>query len=546
MICKYSATYQLLQQHLRLLETTGNQHVLTGALVGIEKESLRVTPAGTIANTPHPKALGAALTHPFITTDYSEALLEFITPPLSDKAALLNTLADSQRFVLQYLGEEILWAASMPCNVQGDCSVPIAYYGNSNAGTMKTVYRRGLGLRYGRVMQAIAGIHYNYSLPEAFWPLWQQLLASSLPLTSFIAESYMGMVRNIQRYGWLVPYLFGAAPAVCRSFIGNRATDLQIFDTNTLYYPYATSLRMGDIGYQNSLEAGKGFRANYDSLDAYIRSLSWAVTTPCPDYVKIGVIANGQYQQLNANLLQIENEHYSTIRPKQQLHWLEKPAIALRKRGIRYLELRSPDVNVFTPTGITVEQLYWLELLLLFCLFMPSPCITAQEAKEINRNQILVAHHGRDPTLQLYRRNMVIGLRTWACELQEEMTPLAALLDANIADKPYGHALAMAQERIDNPEATPSAQVLREMRAKSESFAELTLRLSKAHKVELLRLGPLTTERQAYFDNLAIASHKHQQALESEDRRPFEQFLAEYFNEENFHVISHHVQQYQA
>ena len=48
-------------------------------LRGIEKESLRVDGDSRLASTPHPVCLGSPLTHPSITTDFSEAQLELIT-----------------------------------------------------------------------------------------------------------------------------------------------------------------------------------------------------------------------------------------------------------------------------------------------------------------------------------------------------------------------------------------------------------------------------------------------------------------------------------
>ncbi|KOR27595.1 glutamate--cysteine ligase, partial [Achromatium sp. WMS2] len=293
---------------------------------------------------------------------------------------------------------------------------------------------------------------------------------TSLPLKEFISESYMGMIRNIQRYGWLIPYLFGASPAISQSFVGTKITDLQVFDTDTLYYPYATSLRMGDIGYQNSLEEGKGFRANYDNLDAYLRSLSWATTTVCPEYQKLGVIRNGQYQQLNTNILQIENEHYSTIRPKQNLAWLEKPISALRQRGIQYVELRSLDVNIFEPTGVNSQQLYFVEMLLLLCLFQTSPRISALESKEINTNQILVAHSGRKPNICLWRNGCKVAFNQWANELITEMQPIADILDNINTNDQYTKALTAAAQLISDPDTTPSAKILNLMRNNQASF----------------------------------------------------------------------------
>ena len=151
---------------------------------GIERECLRVTAEGTLAQTPHPRALGSALTHPSITTDYSEALLEFITPVSRDIDETLDILARIHGFVYRQLGDELLWSSSMPCIVSGDAGIPVARYGQSNVGRMKTVYRYGLGHRYGRLMQAIAGVHYNFSMPEAYWARAHAIDAARCRITS--------------------------------------------------------------------------------------------------------------------------------------------------------------------------------------------------------------------------------------------------------------------------------------------------------------------------------------------------------------------------
>ncbi|HKJ10690.1 MAG TPA: glutamate--cysteine ligase, partial [Gammaproteobacteria bacterium] len=222
--------YRISERRLAGVINSGNKALLKGSNIGLEKESLRVSPEGNIAQTRHPSALGAALTHPYITTDYSEALVEFITPPFGDLGRSLAFLRDTQKFVYDNLVDEILWATSMPCVVAGETSIPIAQYGTSNAGMMKTVYRRGLGHRYGRVMQVIAGVHFNFSFPETFWPAFQELEGDRRPLKDFISDSYFALIRNLQRVGWLIPYLFGASPAVCKSFLGGRPTSLHEFN----------------------------------------------------------------------------------------------------------------------------------------------------------------------------------------------------------------------------------------------------------------------------------------------------------------------------
>lgn len=347
-----------LETRLERLRSAGASERLRGNRIGLEKEGLRASAAGHLAMSPHPRALGSALTHPYITTDFSEALLELITPPTSRVEEVLAFLADLHAYVYRCLGDELIWGTSMPCVLEGGASIPLAHYGTSNAGTMKTIYRRGLGNRYGRTMQVIAGLHFNFSFADEFLDAYEAIQGVEGDVVAFRSDVQMGMIRNLQRVGWIVPYLFGASPAVCSSFVQGRETDLQVFDPHTLYYPYATSLRMGDIGYQNQQEQGTGMKASYDSLDSYVRSLTWAIETPCPQYEKIGVKVGDRYEQLNANVLQIENEYYSTVRPKQITEWMERPTLALRRRGIRYVELRSPDINIFEPVGIAAEQIH--------------------------------------------------------------------------------------------------------------------------------------------------------------------------------------------
>lgn len=500
---------------------------LAGNLIGLEKESLRVAESGRIAATPHPRALGSPLTHPHITTDFSEALIELVTPALREPQAVLDFLADIHAVVYRHLGDEILWGTSMPCVLEGARSIPLARYGTSNAATMKTVYRRGLGNRYGRIMQVIAGVHFNFSFGDAFWQSFQDQEGDRGDLGSFRSESYMTMIRNLQRVGWLVPYLFGASPAVCTSFVQGRATNLIPFDDHTLHGPYATSLRMGDIGYQNQKERCIGLKASYDSLDAYIRSLTWAIETPCPEYEAIGVKVGDRYEQLNASVLQIENEYYSTVRPKQIIDWLEKPTLALRRRGIRYVELRSLDVNAFEPTGVGSDQLLFLETLMLYCLLCDSPRIGAAEQGAIDENQVLTAQAGRTPGLTLNRDGQSIELRQWATELLEAMGPVAELLDGK-AGGPRTGSLLHQHEKVREPDATPAARMLAEMRASGEGFFHYASRVSKAHR-ETLAARRLSPEREALFAELAAESIRSQAAIEAADDTDFDSFLQGYF-----------------
>lgn len=522
--------YSLLEQRLRHIEANQLLPFLRNARTGLEKESLRVTPDGRMSQTDHPRILGSALTHPWITTDYSEALLELITPPQERAVQSLDFLLNIETFVYQQLDDELLWTTSMPCVLDAESDIRIAEYGISNAGRMKHVYRQGLAWRYGKAMQVIAGIHFNYSIDESFWQPWQMVQGDSGSLRAFRDAQYMALVRNLQRYGWLIIYLFGTSPAICRSFLGGRPVPegMETFNQCTLYEPFGTSLRMGNIGYTNSKENKVGVKVCYNTLETYVASLRRAIATPCPEYAQIGVKVDGEYRQLNANILQIENEYYSTVRPKQPLKGFEKPTDALDQRGIAYVELRSIDVNAFHPAGMTRRQLFFLEVFMHFCLLQESPLVDADEYHAINNNQTLVAHRGRDPGLRITCQGKEVLLRDKAREVLQAMRPVAELLNAVHDEDCYTDCLDSQVQLAWNPDITPSARMLEEMRNHNESFFGFAKRKSQEHRDFFLQ-RTLAPELEQTFRQQAAASLAQQAALEQAADVGFDRFLQSYF-----------------
>ncbi len=509
----------------RLSDSDAAKRIKRGR-IGIEKESLRVGPDGYLATTPHPAALGSALTNPYITTDYSEALLEFITPPFPSVRETLGFLENIHQFVYRNIGNELLWGASMPCMVGDDESIPIARYGTSNVGRMKHVYRRGLSYRYGRLMQVISGIHFNYSFPEAFWPLYQAIENDGRSRREFISHSYFGVIRNFQRFGWVIPYLFGSSPAVCKTFIKARAEGFSEFDRGTLYRPYATSLRMSDIGYKNKNQSD--LRISYDNLSSYVTSLARVIETPHPDYEAIGVKVGDEYRQLNANILQIENEYYSFIRPKQIARSGERPTMALKRRGVRYLEVRALDVSPFDPTGVNEDQLRFLEAFLIFCLLHDSPPISKSEQEHIGHNQQLVACCGRDPETELKINAHSLKLSEWIETICTSVEQISAILDADEKRSVYRDAVSRQRELARNPGQLPSARVLQEMKNNNESFFEFAMRASKAHRASF-ESRPLSREKLALFEEEAKRSLRLQKQIEAADNISFDEYLRRYF-----------------
>ena len=506
----------VIQQRLRALP----EAQLRGMLRGVEKESLRARPDGGLALTPHPAALGSALAHPNITTDFSESQLEFVTGVHASAQECLDELTQIHQFsyrVLKEQGDEMLWVSSMPCGLPTDETIPIGRYGASNVGRAKSVYRMGLGHRYGRRMQTISGIHYNWSMP------------------GISTEAYFGLIRNFRRHSFLLLYLFGASPALCSSFVAGRDHELQPLGEHTLHMPHGTSLRMGRLGYQSDAQAS--LSVSYNSLERYAASLQEALTKPYPPYEAVGIRnPGGDYNQLATSLLQIENEFYGTIRPKRVILPGERPLHALRERGVEYVEVRCMDLDPFEPVGINAQTMQFIDLFLLHCLLAESPPDTPDEIAALARNQQRVAARGREPGLRLERFDDAVTLGEWGGEIVRALDPIAERLDALQGGSAYRDALAVAHGRLGDAGTTPSARVLAVTAHDfSDSFVAFTRAQSEQTRNALLEL-PLSAERKATFVAMSKASVEAQKHIEANDSLPFEIYRQQYIAAERLGV----------
>ncbi|KMQ80950.1 Glutamate--cysteine ligase [Candidatus Burkholderia pumila] len=522
-----AARARAFERRLAALAAGPHADALRQGLRGIEKESLRVRPDGSLAMTPHPASFGSALTHPYITTDYSEALVELITPALSDVALTLAWLDKLHRFAHAHMGDEVLWNDSMPNSLPPEDEIPIGYYGMSNIGKLKQVYRRGLSLRYGRTMQCIAGIHYNYSLHEDVWRAWAALdISNKLPAQDFQSERYFALIRNFRRTSWLLMYLFGASPALNKRFVEGKSHKLEQFDADTFYLPYATSLRMSDLGYTNN-PVQSDLLPNYDNLDAYCDVLARAVSQPYPPYQTIGTQRDGEWVQINTNVLQIENEFYSTIRPKRVTRSGERPLSALAERGVQYIEVRCLDINPFVPTGIALKTARFLDAYLLYCALENSPLLPPEANIEANGNFSTVAKEGRKSGLTLNRDGQTVSLEQWATDLLDAIAPVAATLDKFNGDTEHTRALASLRPRVSDATLTPSARVLQIMRDQHLSFDAFALGISRQHAETFLK-HPLSADEEREMQALAAQSIEDQTAVERADDESFDAFVAAY------------------
>jgi glutamate--cysteine ligase len=513
-------------KRLQTLDSPDWLQSLSGIKRGFEKECLRVNKQGMISQAPHPKALGSSLTHPMITTDFSEGLLEFITPPTEDLKAPFKILKELHIYANQTLKDEVLWSASMPCTLSKESDIPIAEYGSSNLGRLKHIYRRGLDFRYGRMMQTISGIHYNFSLSDSFWQKYYAYSESILQKQLFISEQYLSLIRNSLRLSWLLPLLFGASPAVSTSFFAAHKPDLEASNLDTYIGSFATSLRLSDLGYHNREQLDN--KISYNTFTEFLETMRTAVHTSVPQYRQIGVFKEGEYNQLSDCVFQIEDEHYALVRPKRVSGREERMMAAILRDGIEYVEVRALDINPFVSIGVEQEMVYLLDAYLLYCLLIDSPPLTDVENHRIEYNHNQVVKWGRQPKLSLIdEQGKPRELVDWAMELLTSIEAVAALLDKAYGSNVFTTACKIAKSRVLAPDTLPSARVLTDIKIHEESYFDFASRWSLKHQQDFRnqRMLPLQLD---YYNTLAKDSLLAQRELENTDTVSFDKYLGLY------------------
>jgi glutamate--cysteine ligase len=523
-----------LHDYINAFNQENNLEALSSTGRGIEREALRVLPEGKLSQHGHYNQLGSALTHGEITTDYSETLLEFITPVSHSPEEAIAQLQDIQKYTFANINGELLWPMSMPCFVDEADKVPLAHYGSSNIGKMKTVYRQGLKNRYGSMMQVIAGIHFNFSFSQNFWNVMQSLHNNEQEVTDFISDRYFSILRNYKRYCWLIPYLYGSSPALCESFLQDKTSPLPFKKSprGSLYLDYATSLRMSDLGYTSSEQSS--LKICYNNLHDYVDAVQEAIGLKSEEFADIGIKVNGEYQQLNGNILQIENELYAPIRPKQVMRSGEKPSQALRDRGVEYIEVRALDVNPFVDTGISIEQIHFLDIFLTYCAFIDNKAFDCDSQKHLENNMNEVVLRGRDPELLLSDANCqgevtLKSVKTWGNELFDDMAQVATLLDTAYKTTNYSDSIKRERAKINDASLTPSAEILSIIVEQGQSLSEYSITQADKYRQESLARDYQFYSEQYFIDSVK-KSHQGQSDIEANDKLSFDEFLVDYFS----------------
>ncbi len=518
-------TITLNKSRIEVLIKTDIKRCLSSIRRGIEKESLRTNRNGFIAESAHPSELGSPLTHKNITTDFSEALIELVTDCHECTSEVMQQLNDLHKITYASIQNELLWPNSMPCMLPKESKINIGNYGSSNIGMMKQIYRRGLSNRYGSYMQTISGIHYNFSLPDIFFSELQKTEAGTRDLQSFKSDCYFGLIRNFHRMSWFLLYFLGASPVVSKNFLKSENHRLIPMRENadSFFTPNATSLRMGDLGYKS--QAQDSLEIRYDSIETYISDLRSALALKYSDYEKIGVRGiDGEYKQLNTNLLQIENEFYSTIRPKRTTELGETPTQALENHGVEYVEIRCIDVNPFLPCGIDENTVHLLDIFLTYCLLSTSPPINDGEKQEIPSNYLKTVYDGRDPSLMLSISGKDLNLRDLAKTLINDMTPIAECLDIANKNTAYSSALITCEQKLENDSLLPAAKIISKIRDTGKSFQEITLKSAQDYSEHFAAMT-MDQDLIGHYSNAALESIKKQNTLEQSDTLSFEEFV---------------------
>jgi len=501
--------------------------IFTGIQRGIEREALRIDDNGRLSLTPHYSALGSALTHESITTDYSESLLEFITPVSQDIDQLVGHLRDVHSYTLSNINGELLWPLSMPCVIAKEEDIPIAQYGQSNVGQMKSIYREGLRNRYGSLMQIIAGVHFNFSFSDQAWPLLQQFSDDSSDLSEFRSSSYFSLIRNFHRLGWVIPYMFGASPALCGSFLqDNSPYEFEKLGKGTYYLPYGTSLRLSDLGYTNSEQ--DNLAICYNNIDSYLDSVKVAIATPSAKFAEIGIKTDGKYSQLNSNVLQIENELYAPIRPKRVAKSGQKPSEALAESGVEYIEVRSLDLNPFSDIGITKTQIRFLDLFLVHCLLWQDNPMSQPQRQQKADNLDRVILEGRKPGLMLMEDEGEISLTAWMTRLFDALGSIAQLFDHHLGGSQYQDCLVELSPMITDPKATYSGQLMALLKQQNLDNTPFGIAQAKSFKDQLSEHQFGTISYQSLTEQAQVSLVK-QRELEQQDNQSIDEFLTDYF-----------------
>lgn len=338
---------------------------------GLEKENLRVDYNGHLALTPHPAVFGDKKKNPYITVDFSESQVEMITPSFKKVKDTYYFMENLHDIVTENLDGEYLWPQSLPPIVPEEDKIPVAQFKQDKA---SEEYRDNLAKKYGKYLQLLSGIHYNFSFDSDFINDFYKKSGYEGSYKDFKNELYMKVARNYMKHSWLLVYLLGASVVIHKSYSPNCVAKMQSFGEDTFYLENGISFRNSTCGYRNKKE----LYISHNSLEEYISDLK-------------KFIADGTIQGAR--------EYYSSLRLKSK-----NPSDllgSLEKDGIEYLEVRSIDLNPFARIGINLEDMEFIHFFLMHMLIKGECTFTKEDYLAAKENEKMLATHGLDKEFTL-------------------------------------------------------------------------------------------------------------------------------------------------
>lgn len=412
--------------------------------IGLEKESLRLKQDGNLSEYPHSAEWGTRTQQPYIQTDFADSQLELITPPVKTAKEALKWLAASHQIVQTTMTEqhddELLWPFSGPGLLPDDPEViKIAQLENPD----EYQYRAYLAEIYGKPVQLLCGIHYNFQINPSLIEEKVSEFNQNLSIKEVTNDLYLTLGRNYLRYRWLLTYFLGATPYLADNYY-----------TKLFGAPKETtmrSFRQSQYGYQNDPDLS----ISYASLEAFVTDVEEAVTS-------------GQ--------LSLEKELYRDVRFRGQKHYRQ-----LITDGIKYIEFRNFDLNPLDPYGMTKEDIIFTKLFILTMLYVPQ--VERDEDVELGNimNHVVAATESLAP----------LAYKEEGLELMTAMRTIARTLDEQqLTDGYFEKLVADRIPLLDTPEATLAGKIVLDIEAKAKAkgleakdfFVEYGLDLARQHK----------------------------------------------------------------
>lgn len=431
---------------LNVIKSLEYKNKLLKGNFGVERETLRIDREGKLALTKHPKVFECKISHPYITTDFSESQIELITPTVNtveETYSFLNLLYDITALEIK---DELLWPQSMPCSIPEDDFIPVADYGDCGNGKGASDYRKKLLKKYGGKKQLISGIHYNFSFNEELIKDLYKILGKEEDYREFRDNIYLKVVRNYLRYRWLLIYLLGGTTIMHESFGDKCVVNLDKVSKDGFSNDGAVSYRNSECGYKNHID----LYPDYGSVKDYVTSIN---------------------RFIDDKLIDSHKELYTQIRLKaiDNTKFLE----SLLNDGINYLEIRSIDINPFSKAGISLEDLNFINIFTIYLLIKEESSYETWQ-QEAQNNQNIISMYGQMDVV-LNKNGKTISKKDWALEILSEIRVMnneLCLGKEEVVDNMI--------EKVLNPKLT-YAYKLSEM-VKKEGFLEGHIKLAKEYR----------------------------------------------------------------